>query len=260
MKVCSWNVNSIRARKELLFAWLERRNFDIDVLCLQELKVEEPLFPYKDFEEKGYKCAVNSQKRYNGVCICSKYDIQDVLKGFSDEYFDQQKRVIAAKIKDIWIINLYVPHGDIRGTDKYYYKLDWYKKLYNWLNQHFSPTMPIIMTGDFNVALEDIDVYDPELLRDSIGTMEEERQALKKILDWGFIDTFRYLHPDKQEFTWWDYIGGAFWKNEGMRIDYILCTKPLIDRLKSVEIDLWPRKKRKPKPSDHAPVIAEFDI
>ena len=260
MKICSWNVNSIRARKELLFEWLEKRKYDIDVLCLQELKVEEDKFPFKDFEEKGYNCVVNAQKRYNGVCICSKPPVEDVVKGFGDDYFDQQKRVIAGKIKDIYVINLYVPHGDLRGEDKYYYKLDWYERLYKWLNENFSPDQPIIMVGDFNVALEDIDVYDPEFLKDSIGTMPEERQALKKILDWGFIDTFRHLYPDRQQFTWWDYIGGAIWKNEGMRIDYIFCTKPLIDKLKSVEVDLWPRRRRKPTPSDHAPVIAEFEV
>lgn len=260
MKICSWNVNSIRARKELLFKWLEeKRKYDIDILCLQELKVEEDIFPFNDFKEKGYECVVNAQKRYNGVSICSKLPIEETIKYFGS-FFDNQKRLLISKIKGIYIINVYAPHGDLRGGEKYYYKLEWYEKFLNWLKENFSLDLPIIMVGDFNVALEDIDVYDPELLKDSIGTMPEEREALKKLINWGFIDTFRYLYPEKQQFTWWDYIGGAIWKNEGMRIDYIFCTKPLIEKLKDVEVDLWPRRRRKPTPSDHAPIIAEFEI
>lgn len=260
MKICSWNVNSIKARKDLLFKWLEeKRKYDIDILCLQELKVEEDIFPFNDFKEKGYECVANAQKRYNGVSICSKLPIEETIKDFGS-FFDNQKRLLISKIKGIYIINVYAPHGDLRGGEKYYYKLKWYEKFLNWLKENFSPDLPIIMVGDFNVALEDIDVYDPELLKDSIGTMPEEREALKKLINWGFIDTFRYLYPEKQQFTWWDYIGGAIWKNEGMRIDYIFCTKPLIEKLKDVEVDLWPRRRRKPTPSDHAPIIAEFEI
>jgi len=232
MKICSWNINSIRARKELIFKWLEeKRKWDIDVLCFQELKVEEKDFPFEEFKQKGFSCEVS-----------------------------EQKRLIKADIKGITVINVYAPHGDLRGNDKYYYKLDWYDYFIKWLDKNFKPTDPIVLVGDFNVALEDIDVYDPQLLKDSIGTMPEERQALKKIIDWGFIDVFRYMHPDKKQFTWWDYIGGAIWKDEGMRIDYIFCTKPLLKKLKNVEVDLWPRRRRTPKPSDHAPVIAEFEV
>ncbi|NPA52354.1 MAG: exodeoxyribonuclease III [Aquificae bacterium] len=259
-KVCTYNINSIKARKDLILSWLEKRNYDIDVLCFQELKVEEKYFPFEDFKKIGYHCYVNAQKRYNGVSICSKIELENIKKEFGEEFFDQQKRLIAGKIKDITIINVYVPHGDIRGEDKYYYKLDWYNIFLKWLNNHFSPDEKIILCGDFNVAREDIDVYDSSLLKDSIGTMTEERESLEEVLKWGFYDTFREKYPDQQIFTWWDYIGGAIWKNEGMRIDYIFVTKPLLEKLVDVEVDLWPRRRRKPTPSDHAPLIATFDI
>ena len=258
MKVATYNVNSIKARRELLLSWLERE--PVDVLCLQELKQEEKNFPFTEFEERGYRCEVFSQKTYNGVCICSKLPMEDVRKGFGDEYFDQQKRIISAKVGGIRVINVYAPHGDVRGTEKFYYKLEFYDKLVDYLSENFSPKEPICMVGDFNVAREDIDVFDPELLKDTIGTMKEEREAFEKILNWGFVDAFRYLYPDKVQFTWWDYIGGMIWKDKGMRIDYILVTEPLLKSLKDVYVDLWPRKRRKPKPSDHAPVIGVFEL
>jgi Exonuclease III len=159
------------------------------------------------------------------------------------------------------VINTYSPHGDLRGGEKYYYKLDWYKHFINFLKENFDfENQKIILLGDLNIALEDIDVYDPVLLTDSIGTMPEERELLRQLLNLGLIDTFRYLYPNKQQFTWWDYIGGAIWRNEGMRIDYILVSKPLLQYIKDVEVDLWPRRRRSPKPSDHAPVILDLEI
>ncbi len=258
MKVATYNVNSIRARKELLFMWLERE--PVDILCLQELKQKEREFPFSEFKELGYLCEVYSQKAYNGVCICTKFPMNEVRKGFGDEYFDLQKRIISAKIKDIWFINVYAPHGDLRGTEKFYYKLEFYDRLVSYLKENFSPDESICMLGDFNVAREDIDVFDPELLRDTIGTMREEREAFERVLSWGFIDAFRYLYPDKVQFTWWDYIGGMIWKNKGMRIDYILITAPLKDKLVDIYVDLWPRRRRTPKPSDHAPLVGVFEL
>ncbi len=257
MKVATYNVNSIKARKDLLFQWLERQ--PVDVLCLQELKQEEKNFPFEEFRARGYECEVFSQKAYNGVCICSKLPIEEVRKGFGDEYFDRQKRIITGRIEGIWFVNVYAPHGDLRGTEKFYYKLEFYERLLQFLKENFSPNDPVCMVGDFNVAREDIDVFDPELLKDTIGTMKEEREAFERIIEWGFIDAFRYLYPDKVQFTWWDYIGGMIWKDKGMRIDYILITEPLKDKLRDVFVDLWPRKRRKPKPSDHAPVIGVLE-
>ena len=256
MKICSFNVNSINARKDLVVQWVEQRNKDIDVLCFQELKSEQEHFPYQDFERLGYSSIVNSQKAYNGVSICSKLPTKRILEKEIDQYWDPQKRVIAAKIKTVNLINIYAPHGDVRGTEKFGYKRDWYRKLVSFLDNHFSQDQALIMVGDFNVARDDQDVWSPEILEDSIGTMPEERKSFQELLSWGFVDSFRSLYPEKKQFTWWDYIGGAIWKDQGMRIDYVLCTQSLMKKVKNIEVDLWPRKRRSPTPSDHAPLIA----
>ncbi len=258
IKVATHNVNSIKARRELEIEWLKREG--VDILGIQELKQEEKNFPFEDFEALGYHSYVFGQKTYNGVALCSKFPLEEIHKGFGNPELDAQKRLIYGRWEDIWLLNLYVPHGDLRGTQKFYYKLEFYDKLLAFLEENFSPEQRIIMMGDFNVALEDIDIYDPELLKDTIGTMPEEREALRKILEWGFIDSFRCLYPDKVQYTWWDYIGGMVWKNKGMRIDYIFITQPLKDSLKDVYVDMWPRRRRSPKPSDHAPLIAVFEL
>ena len=186
--------------------------------------------------------------------------VDEVRKGFGDPIFDEQKRVISAKIEGVWFINVYAPHGDVRGTDKFYYKLEFYDRLIRFLEENFSPEEPLCLLGDLNVARDDADVFDPNLLQDTVGTMREEREALERLLGWGFIDAFRYLYPDKTQFTWWDYIGGMVWKNMGMRIDYILITKALKDSLVDVYVDMRLRKRRKPKPSDHAPLVGVFEL
>ena len=256
MKICTFNVNSINARKDLIVQWIEQRNKDIDVLCFQELKSEQEHFPYQDFERLEYSSIVNGQKAYNGVAICSKFPMKRILEKEIDQYWDTQKRVIAAKIKGINLISIYAPHGDVRGTEKFDYKRDWYHKLVSFIDSHFSVDQALIVAGDFNVARDDQDVWSSEILEDSIGTMPEERKSFQELLAWGFTDSFRSLYPEKRQFTWWDYIGGAIWKDQGMRIDYVLCTQSLMKKVQNIEVDLWPRKRRKPTPSDHAPLIA----
>jgi len=258
MKICTFNVNSINARKELVIQWLEHRENDLDILCFQELKTLEEHFPYQDFERLGFSSIVSGQKGYNGVAICSKFPIKRLLKDVISQYWDPQKRIIAAEIKGFSIINIYAPHGDERGKEKFQYKRNWYRKLISFLDDYFSKNEPLIIVGDFNVAFKDQDVWSAEVLQDSIGTMPEEREDFEQLLRWGLIDTFRSLHPEKKQFTWWDYIGGAIWKDQGMRIDYVLCTEPLLKMLKNIEVDLWPRKRKTPTPSDHAPLIATF--
>lgn len=255
LKICTFNVNSIRVRKDLVISWLSNRGNDLDVLCLQELKVVDRSFPYGDFEQLGFDCEVYGQKGLNGVAICSKIPLGNVRKGFGDSYWDKQRRIISGKVGDINVVNLYVPHGDLRGQDKYHYKLNWFDKFGRFLEENYSSREKMAVMGDFNVARSGLDVFDAEGTKDGIGTMVEEREAFQEILGWGLIDSFRHLYPEKKQFTWWNYIGGAIWKDEGMRIDYVLCTEPLIDRVVEVEVDLWPRKRRTPKPSDHAPVI-----
>jgi len=257
-KIASYNVNSIKARKELVMSWLQKE--PVDILCLQEIKTTDDNFPREDFLKLGYECHTYGQKAYNGVAICSKLPLDGVFLGLGDPHYDQEKRVIYALFGEIWIINAYFPHGDLRGSNKYYWKLEFYERFLRFLTEKFSPTDKIVLVGDMNVALEDIDVYDPALLKDTIGTMEEERDALRKILSWGFVDAFRYLYPQKRQFTWWDYIGGMVWKDQGMRIDYILVTEPLLPHLKDIYVDMWARRRKTPKPSDHAPVVGVFEL
>ena len=257
MKLCTFNVNSIRARMGLLSEWLKQRG-DIDVLCLQELKTVDAGFPADAFLALGYSCRAFGQKAYNGVAICSRTEPASVKIGFGDPPMDTQSRIISAVYGGLRVINVYAPHGGFRGDEKFAYKLRWYDALLGYLKSELRPEDDVILTGDLNVAMGDIDVYDPVLLKDAIGTMPEERAALTRILDFGFVDAFRHLYPDQRQFTWWDYAGGAVWKDEGMRIDYVLCTRPLISRLKSVEVDMRPRKRRSITPSDHTAVIVEF--
>jgi len=237
---------------------LEKRNKDIDILCLQELKGEEEHFPTSLFTDLGYEAALFTQAQYNGVAIVAKNPLNDISRGFGNPVLDEQKRLLQARVNDISIINIYAPHGDERGTDKYKYKMHWYEELLLYLENNHDPSGLLLVAGDFNVAQKEIDVYDSRSMRDAVCTMPEERLALQKIMNWGLIDAYRHLYPQGEDYTWWSYLGGSIWKNEGMRIDYIFCTAPLADRLVSVEVDLWPRRRRSPTPSDHAPLIAEF--
>ncbi len=261
MKICSFNVNSIRVRKDLIVEWLSHRDEDVDVFCFQELKITEEDFPFEDFEKLGYSCDVFGQKAYNGVAICSRLPVEATRKGFGDSQWDEQRRIISTKIKNIGanILNIYAPHGGLKGEEKYHYKQEWYERLISFLEASFSPKDPLLIVGDLNVARTDQDVFDPKSLEGTIGTLPEERKAFQHLLDWGLTDVFRHLYPDRSQFTWWNYIGGAIWKNEGMRIDYALCTETLIPLIRDVEVDLWPRRRRTPKPSDHAPVIVTLD-
>ena len=260
MKICTFNVNSIKARKELILEWLQHREKDIDILCFQELKSAEEFFPYDDFEKLEYSCLVSGQKAYNGVAICTKLPAERILEKEIEDYWDEQKRIIAARISGINIFNIYAPHGDERGAEKFIYKMNWYDKLRAFIDRHFTKDDPLMLVGDFNVAREDRDVWSPEELRDSIGTMPEEREKFEALLGWGVIDSFRKIYPEKQQYTWWGYIGGAIWRDQGMRIDYVLCTKPLTEKVKDLEVDLWPRRRRSPTPSDHAPLIATLHV
>ncbi|MCX8028227.1 MAG: exodeoxyribonuclease III [Thermodesulfovibrionales bacterium] len=259
MKIATYNVNSIKSRIGLLMDWLKRRQYDVDVLCLQELKVVDNLFPYDEFSKVGYQSAVFGQKTYNGVAICSRREMSNVVRGFGVSDFDNQSRFIMAEISGLTVCCIYAPHGDLRGTNKFEYKMKWYDAFRNFIKDRLQLSKTLLC-GDFNVALQDIDVYDSDILKDTIGTMPEERQALQTIINLGFVDTVRMLHPNEKLFTWWDYTGGAVWKNEGMRIDYILCSEDLKGAIKSADIDTWPRRRHTPTPSDHTPVIIELDV
>ncbi len=256
MEIATFNVNSIRARMDLLERWLKEKRA-VDLLALQEIKCTEENFPFERFERLGYDCAVFGQKGYNGVAICSKYPLYDIKKGFADSLFDNQKRVIAAKAGDYRIINVYAPHGDLEG-EKLIYKLRFFSKLKSYIVENFSLKEKLIVVGDMNVARDDMDVWDPVLLKGSIGFMDEEREAFEDFVSIGLVDTYRELRPNEPGFTWWDYKNGAIWRNQGMRIDYILTSPNAFERCEDIDVDLWTRKRRSPTPSDHAPVVAHF--
>ncbi len=224
---------------------------------MQEIKCEEHKFPFDDFANLGYECQVFGQKAYNGVAICSRLGFEEVQKGFGDPFWDEQKRFIQTTIKGVTICNVYAPHGDVDG-EKYQYKLSFFAHLAEYTKKILETTEQCLVVGDFNVAREAIDVWAPELLEESIGFMEDERGAFERFLAVGLIDLFRSCHSKEHGFTWWDYMGGAVWRDEGMRIDYILATESMHKRCQEIYVDMWMRKRRVPKPSDHAPVVASF--
>ncbi len=259
IKLSSFNVNSVRARLNLLEAWFSHRNNDLDILCMQELKTEESGFPFDFFKNYGFICYLNAQKRYNGVSICTKIDAEEVQTVFDNEILNHEKRMIYARFPGFHLINIYAPHGDLRGTEKFYFKMKWYDALLEWLSSNFDPQSDkLILTGDFNVTFDDRDVYDPVLLADTIGTMPEEREKLRQLLEWGLYDAWKLKYADVQQFTWWDYQGAKIWKNQGMRIDFVLLSPPMAAHLIDIEVDMWARRKNKITPSDHAPVVAVF--
>lgn len=255
MKVATWNVNSIRARLERLLAFLDRH--DPDVVCLQETKVVPDGFPGDVLGERGYTSTVVGQKTYNGVAIVSKQAPADVSVAFEDGGDDSEARFVAGTIDGVRCASVYVPNGRSVGSDAYAYKLEWLARLLRLLEKHHDPAEPLVVMGDYNVAPADLDVHDPEAWRGEVLCSDPEREALQALLDWGLVDAFRALHPDRSAFTWWDYRRLGFPKNKGLRIDHLLVTRPLLDRLSAVEID---REERKGKgASDHAPVLASFD-
>jgi len=257
LKVVSWNVNSINVRKDQALRFLEEKQPDF--LLLQETKVEH--FPKEPFQRLGYKVYHAGGKGRNGVAILSKEEADEAVIGFGDLFQDVQakERLIGCRFKDLYVFSVYVPNGAPVESDYYYYKLEFFYHLREYLEKNLFPQDKIILGGDFNVAIEPQDVYDPLLFEGQICFTERERKAMSYLLDWGLIDTFRLLYPDKKGlFTWWDYQFSAFKKNLGMRLDYILATKPLAQHLKECEVDLKTRGLL--KPSDHAPILAMFDL
>ncbi len=259
MKVATWNVNSIRARLNNLYAWL--KTHQPDVVCIQESKCVDQLFPWKELRLLNYHSVYFGQPKYNGVAILSKHPISSVYKGFTNlgPHEDEQARLISAKVLDTRIISAYVPNGHAVGSDKFAYKLKWLKRLREeYLDTLHSPEERLLLCGDFNVAPEDEDVWDSDVWHNSIITHHSVRNALTHVLDFGLQDTFRHLYPERtQRYSWWDYSRSGFSSNKGVRIDFIFATQPLIDSCQDVVIDTEERAQT--KPSDHAPIIATFE-
>lgn len=255
MKLATWNINSIRARQERLLAWLDQHQ--PDVVCLQETKVIDDGFPLDGLAERGYSVAVHGQRTYNGVAILARQPLSHVTRGFDDGEPDHDARLIAASHGDVRVISVYVPNGKGVGTDKYAYKLDWMRRLRAYLDRHHRPDQPVVLCGDFNVAPDDRDVFDPVRLGGHhLMCTPAERQALERLVAWGFTDALRLHHDQPGLFSWWDYRQLAFPKNQGVRIDMIYLSAPLVSRCATAMIDRQARKGK--AASDHAPVIAEL--
>ena len=248
MKVASWNVNSIRSRHDRLIAWLEAAQ--PDVLCVQELKGTEDIFPFESIQAAGYHAAVYGQKTYNGVAIISRQKPKDIQRGlgkFEPKNGDPQARLIAATVDGVRIICVYVPNGQEPGSDKHAYKLQWLAGLAGYLEQNHKSSQRLVVCGDFNIAPADIDVSKPQSWIDSVLCDPAGREAVQKIRDWGLNDVFRSLNPDLKAFSWWDYRMLAFPKNHGCRIDYILATEPLAKKM--------PRNHNRPRPKKRPKTI-----
>ena len=260
MKLATWNVNSIRARLPRVMPWLLTQR--PDVLCMQELKVEEKDFPRDDFEAVGYHVAMTCQKSYNGVGIVSRFPVTDVSCGMGDEEDagDGQARLIAGTIRGVRVLSAYFPNGQKVGSDKYAYKLRWMERLRAHLERNYDPAQPLVLCGDFNVAPEERDVYDPYGWDRTTLFHADVRNALARIEGWGFVDAFRLHHPEGGAYSWWDYRMLAFVRNKGLRIDHVYVTRPLVERCTAASIDKEVRKEFKNQgvPSDHAPVMIEL--
>ncbi|HVP08718.1 MAG TPA: exodeoxyribonuclease III [Burkholderiales bacterium] len=253
MKIAAWNVNSLKVRLPQLLDWLAQAR--PDVVCLQELKLEDPKFPRAEIEAAGYHAAYSGQKTYNGVAILARGALSEVsagLPGFADDH----KRVIAASVGGLRVVSVYCPNGQAVGSDKYAYKLRWFSALRDYLAAELPRQPELAVAGDFNVAPEDRDVHDPKAWEGQVLVSEAERAALREILGLGLRDAFRLFEQPEKSFSWWDYRMMAFRRNAGLRIDHILVTPALAARCRASSIDKAPR--RLERPSDHAPVVAEF--
>lgn len=255
LKIASWNVNSLTVRLEQVLAWLHASQ--VDVLALQETKLMDDRFPEPIFNEHGFQVVYSGQKTYNGVAFVSKYPMADVMTDIPD-WVDPQRRILAATIAGVRLINLYVPNGASVGSDKYDYKLTWLSKVTAYIKHELSQHERVAVMGDFNIAPADRDVHDPSAWEGSVLVSPRERDAFFELLATGLEDGFRLLHEDTDAYSWWDYRAAAFRRNLGLRIDHILLSKALSRSCVEVGIDVEPR--RAERPSDHAPIWAMFNM
>jgi exodeoxyribonuclease III len=257
MRIASWNVNSIRARLEHLRTFVATAK--PDVVCMQETKVEDDKFPVEALGDAGYRVVHVGQKTYNGVAIAARFglSIDDVKKNLDGDDDESPRRLIAATIEGVRVVNVYVPNGQAVGTKPFLYKLAWFERLLLDLAAHHKPEDQVLICGDFNVAPASIDVHEPKKWEGQVLCHPDERAALARLIDWGLVDAFRERHPEERIYTWWDYRMGAYRKNQGLRIDLALVTRSLLARTKDVWVDRSTRELE--RPSDHAPVLVELD-
>ena len=253
MKLAAWNVNSLKVRLPQLLDWLAEQQ--PDALCLQETKLEDHHFPQGEIEAAGYHAVFSGQKTYNGVALLARQKPTDVVCG-NPLLADAQKRLLAATVGGLRVVCAYMPNGQAVGSDKYAYKLDWLDALHDWLGQQLDAYPRLALAGDFNIAPEDRDVHDPAAWAGQILCSDAERAAFQRLLALGLQDSFRLFDQPPLSFSWWDYRMLGFQKNRGLRIDHILLSAPLAERCSAAGIDREMRKRE--RPSDHAPVIAEI--
>jgi exodeoxyribonuclease III len=268
MRLATWNVNSLRARAEKVFWWLERA--EPDVLVMQETKLSDDDAPHEEFARHGYELAHHGEGRWNGVAIASRVGIGEVSTNFGDalaparapEAGDDEPfaeaRMISAVCGGVRVTSIYAPNGRVVGSVFYAAKLAWFARAARWLRETRRPDEAHVLGGDFNVAPTDADVWDAKACHGGTHVSPEERAAFAELVLWGMTDAYRLVHPEPNRYTWWDYRAGAFHQNLGMRIDHWLVTAPVARRVVAAEIDREARK-GKPTPSDHAPLVLDLD-
>lgn len=256
MRLATWNVNSLKARLERVEEWLAE--CQPDVVCMQETKLADTAFPTMAFSALGYESAHHGEGRWNGVAILSRVGLDDVVAGFADDDApDPEARLLTATCAGVRVMSAYVPNGRALDHEHYQYKLAWLERLVGHLDRTTAPADPVAVCGDFNIAPTDLDVWDPAAFVDATHVSEPERKALQRVLDWGLTDVFRDQYPGAERlYSWWDYRAGNFHKGLGMRIDLVLGSAPLAERVEWALIDRNARKGK--QPSDHAPVIVQL--
>jgi len=253
MKIASWNVNSLKVRLDQVLDWVQSNR--VDVLGLQETKTTDEKFPVAAFDEIGYSVAFTGQPTYNGVALISRHAAVDVVDSIPD-FDDGERRVIAGTFGDVRVINLYVVNGKAVGDPKYAWKLEWLEAVRRWVAEEMKRHDKLVVMGDFNIAPEDRDVHDPEAWHERILCSTPERERLQAFFDLGLTDCYRLFEQPERVYSWYDYRQMAFRRKMGLRIDLLLASRALGEKCKASEIDLEPR--RHERPSDHAPVWAEF--
>lgn len=258
MQIATWNINSLTVRLPQVLYWLAAQ--PVDVLCLQELKLTDDKFPFATLQAAGYEAVVFGQKTYNGVAILSRSPLRDVVKNVPG-FEDKQARVIAATLDTpqgpLRVVNGYFVNGQEPGSEKFAYKMLWLAALHDWLRAELALHPRLVLVGDFNVAPEDRDSYDPEGLRGTIHHTDEERGHFQALLALGLTDAYRLFEQPEKSYSWWDYRMLGFQKNRGLRIDHILVSDALRSAVTACHIDRAPRKNK--QPSDHAPVVVTLD-
>ena len=256
MKIATWNINSVRRRLPLVLDWLAANG--PDVLCMQETKVQDSDFPADAFREAGYHATFRGMKSYNGVATLTRREPEAIRHGLTDGPDNEDVRIVQTVVGGVVVVNTYVPQGHKVGTDKYVFKLEWFARVKRYFHEHLDPTRPALWVGDLNVAPEPIDVYHPDRRGNDPDFHIDARNAYKDAVSWGWVDVFRRHHPERIQYTYWDYFRNAFDHNWGWRIDHILATPALAEKCRACDVDLEPRKSA--AASDHTVVWAEFDI